>query len=144
MEVRKIAPELTHPIRHLVLWPHLEADNCAIHVDTLETTFHLGTLVDEQVVSIATFLKEENDKFSEENQYRLRAMATHPDHRGKNAGGLIVQEAIKMLRNDEIDLLWCDARIGAVDFYLKQGFDLIDQVYEVPKIGPHKLMFYRF
>ena len=56
-------------------------------------------------------------------------------------GARISEEAEKELRQKVIKLLWCDARLIATGFYEKQNFKIKGEVYQVPKIGPHKLMY---
>ena len=40
-----------------------------------------------------------------------------------------------------IELLWCDARLEATGFYERLGFKMKGEIYNVPNIGPHKLMY---
>ena len=82
-----------------------------------------------------------NEKFEATNQYRLRAMATSSKVRGENFGKLLIEFAIEELKNRKVDLLWCDARKVALGFYEKMGFNVIGDFYEIPIIGPHKLMY---
>lgn len=141
MEVRVIPAIQTRRLRHLVLWPHIRGEeDCVIDIDEREDAIHLGTFDGETLASIGSLFSMDSPKINFENQYRLRAMATHPDYRGTGCGKLLVEKAIAILREKEVDVLWCDARIGAVGFYQSLGFNVIDEVYEVPKIGPHKFM----
>ncbi|MCB0401013.1 MAG: GNAT family N-acetyltransferase [Flavobacteriales bacterium] len=143
-EVRLISPEETYPLRLEVLWPHLDRlDQCGIDVDETEGTFHVGALKDGKVVAIGTFLIQRNEQFDAKKQYRLRAMASSPDVRGGNYGKRVIDFALDKLKNEGIDLLWCDARKIALGFYEKMGFEVTGDFYEVRNIGPHKLMYYR-
>jgi GNAT superfamily N-acetyltransferase len=129
-------------LRHLVLWPHLESTElCEIAPDRLDSTFHLAAFIGDKIVGTSTFIVDINDKFDEKNQYRLRAMATAPEVRGWGVGARIIEVAEKELKNKGIKLLWCDARLIATGFYEKQNFKMKGAVYQVPKIGPHKLMY---
>ncbi len=143
-EVKLISPIETYPLRLEVLWPHFDRlDQCGIDVDEKEGTFHVGAFKDGLVVSIGTFLVQSNTNFSDEFQYRLRAMASSPKVRGQNFGKKVIDFALEELRNRNVNLLWCDAREIALGFYKKMGFTVIGDFYDVPKIGPHKLMYYR-
>jgi len=138
-----IPSQLTYPLRLEVLWQHKNSlDECKLDIDDLPTTFHVGAFKDGEVVSIGTFLIQKNEKFKEQKQYRLRAMATSPKVRGENFGKMIIDFAVKELKNRSIEILWCDARKIALEFYEKMGFSVIGDYYDVPKIGPHKLMYY--
>ncbi len=141
--IKLISSEQTYPLRLEVLWSHLSQEKqCRLNIDDLSTTFHVGATQDEQVVCIGTFLKQSHRDFSREYQYRLRAMATHPNYRGQGWGKKLMVFAIEELKHRKQQLLWCDAREVALDFYAKLGFQTIGEAYIVPHIGVHKLMYY--
>jgi len=130
-------------LRHDVLWPHKSSfEDCVIEPDEIETTFHMGAVEKNIVVGTSTFLIDINDKFETKSQYRLRAMATSPSVRGMQVGRQIIEVAIEKLKNLEIELLWCDARLESTGFYEKLGFKMKGEIYNVPEIGPHKLMYF--
>lgn len=145
VEIKMVNTNDIKSIRHQVLWPHLASvEDCVIEADAVETTFHIGAIENNTVVGTSTFMVDENPKISElksGNQYRLRAMATSPEVRGKGYGEQIIRYALTQLKSKSIDLLWCDARLNATGFYEKLGFNLVGDIYEVPNIGPHKLMY---
>ncbi len=134
--------EILYPIRHKVLWGHKEIENCGLAVDKIKTTFHIGAVMaTDKIVGTSTFIKESNQEFKAKHQYRLRAMATDPDIRNQGIGKKIILKAMASLKEKQIELLWCDARVIACDFYEKLGFKIKGEIYEVPEIGPHKLMY---
>ena len=74
--VKQIQAEDCRVLRHLVLWPHLSsAEDCIIDIDDSEGAFHLGAFSGDKLIAIASFFVQKNSQFSEEKQYRLRAMA---------------------------------------------------------------------
>lgn len=144
MTVRQITAEGTRALRHEVLWPHIEnLEDCIIDIDERKDAIHLGAFHKGRLVSVCSLFEMNTPKLEFENQYRLRAMATHPDCRGLNAGKSIIEYALKLLADKSYDVLWCDAREVALGFYGKLGFDFIDEWYEVPNVGAHKLMYKR-
>jgi len=143
-ETKLISSQKTYPLRLEVLWSHFNTlEECGIDVDDKEGTFHVGVFKDGEVVSVGTFLIQNNKFFDEESQYRLRAMATSPKVRGEGFGQQLIGFAINELQNRDVKMLWCDARKIALGFYQKNGFTVIGDYYDVPKIGPHKLMYYK-
>lgn len=145
MKVTRITPEMTRPLRHKVLWPHIDLlKNCIIEIDEREDAIHLGAWIDDRLVGICSLFQMSTTKLPDDRQYRLRAMATDPEIRGSGAGAAIVKYALQLTRTMGYEVLWCDAREVALGFYERMGFVRIDEWYEVRNIGPHQLMYYRF
>ena len=144
MIIKELLSTDIRKLRHKVLWPHKDSFvDCVIEPDMIETTFHMGAIENDIVVGTSTFLVEKNEEFKNHSQYRLRAMATSPSVRGKQVGRQIIEASIAKLKKMNIDLLWCDARLEATGFYERLGFKMKGEIYNVPEIGPHKLMFIR-
>ncbi len=141
METRIISSELTYEIRKQVLWPHIQNGDYSISVDKHPETFHLGTFLDKKVISIGTFIKENNSKFNCNLQYRLRAMATDKNYRKIGAGKNLFLKALDILNNKTIEMLWCDARLIAIPFYESLNMKSLPTTYNIPSIGPHKTMY---
>lgn len=132
------------PLRNLVLWRHKILLDCGMEGDLKKSTFHIGAVdADENVLGTSTYINQTNDNFNDIVQYRLRAMATHPSIRGTGAGKKMIEKGLEKLKEKKADVVWCDARIEATEFYKKMGFETVGEIYEVPKIGPHKLMYFR-
>jgi len=141
-KVKLISSSETYPLRLAILWSHLKnEEDCRIDVDELEGTFHVGAYKDEELVAVGTFLIESNKQLKEKKQYRLRAMATSTKVRGEGFGKQIIDFAVEELKQRKMEILWCDARKIALGFYEKMDFTIIGDYYDVPKIGPHKLMY---
>jgi GNAT superfamily N-acetyltransferase len=129
-------------LRLKVLWPHKETiENCSLPSDTEPGAFHVGAVQNGKVVGTSSFLVDVNPKFEEKNQYRLRAMATDPDIQGTGTGAAIIGKRNKRIERTGCKLLWCDARLKATGFYEKLNFKVMGEIYDVPVIGPHKLMY---
>ena len=141
-QIEQVGTDAIKALRYEVLWPHLENEAaCTIAPDNESSTFHLAAVYNEKVIGVSTLIVDINEKFEPKNQYRLRAMATAPEVRGEGVGAALIEGIKKELRRKNVKLLWCDARLTATGFYEKLGFNVKGEVYEVPNIGPHKLMF---
>jgi len=143
IKVKSIHPLATRPLRHKVLWPHISLEeDCNIDIDQREDGIHLGSFYEDKIISVASFFKMHSDKIDFSHQYRLRAMATDPDYRKLGSGRELLTSAFEILRKKEADVLWCNAREVALGFYSSLGFEVIDEWYDIPVIGPHKFMYY--
>jgi len=141
MDVRIISSLQTRDLRFRVLWPHKESiDHCFIDIDDREDAFHLATFDGDRIVSVGSFFQMPTDKIDSRSFYRLRAMATDPEYRGKGTGRLLIEKAKQILQEKNIDILWCDARVVATGFYSSLGFQMLPEPYEIPIIGTHYFM----
>ena len=140
MEVRQIEAKDTYPLRQRVLRPHGTLDDCFFEGDNDENTFHLGAFLNEELVSVASFYLNNHPEIPNEYQFRLRGMATDDSHRGKGLSSELLRVAFPIIKNNHVEVVWCNARSSAVGFYEKIGFKKIGPEFEVTKIGPHYLM----
>lgn len=109
--------------------------------DHESTTFHLGLFSDDEIICVATFHEDKNVNLSSRYPYRLRGMATAQNFQGKGAGRQIVEAGIQELLKRNCDLIWCNAREGAFNFYEKCDFRYLGEMFDIPEIGPHKVMY---
>ncbi|WP_131535897.1 GNAT family N-acetyltransferase [Pedobacter nototheniae] len=134
--VKFIQPEEVLPLRSLVLRNGKAFSECIFEGDKEYDTFHLGFVVNDQIRSIASFMK--NDFFEGEGSgYQLRGMATHPDFGGKGYGAALIIFAVEYLKEYQTDYLWCNARSSAASFYKKLGFSTDSPEFDIPGIGFH-------
>lgn len=71
---------------------------------------------------------------------RIRGMATRPDMRSRGIGSAVLAELLRLAADDGAALVWCNARVDAVPFYRRAGFDVVGDRFELPHIGPHHAM----
>lgn len=105
-----------------------------------ESTIHLGVFVDDVLACVATFMQHDSPHFYG-FQYRLRGMATHKEYQQQGLGKIILDKAEQLLLQKKVDVLWCNARVVALDFYKKSEYQIIGAEFDVHLIGPHFVMF---
>lgn len=140
VEIRQILSSETVPIRSIVLRPGQEISACIYPHDEDESTFHLGAFDKNKLVSIVSFYKEEHPELTESEQYRFRGMATLSDYRGKGIASSLLVESFIKLKELNISLVWCNARVSALSLYEKLGMKIASDEFDIPGIGPHYLM----
>ncbi|AAU22750.1 GNAT family N-acetyltransferase [Bacillus sp. FSL W8-0445] len=141
IEVKPINAEDTYEIRHRILRPNQPLEACMYETDLLGGAFHLGGYYRGKLISIASFHKAEHSELEGEEQYQLRGMATLEGYREQKAGSTLIRHAEELLRKKGADLLWCNARTSVSGYYEKLGFSEQGEVYDIPPIGPHILMY---
>jgi hypothetical protein len=139
--ISKIPTKYTLELRQKVLKPFLHIQDCVNPGDDLPTTFHMGLFHERKLVGICTFLQEPHPDFSAGNPYRLRGMATDPVYRGQGFGRILLQNGFHQLRQMRCDFLWCNARQRAFRFYETMGLFYHGELFEMDRIGPHKVMY---
>lgn len=139
IEVKHIQAEETYAIRLEVLRQNIPLPY-KFNGDFDKDTFHLGAYLNNELVGVATFMKNNSKQFSG-LQYQLRGMATLDKVRGKGAGKKIMQRAFTILKAKSVNCLWCNARVIAVPFYEKLGLQTIGNQFNINYVGPHYVMY---
>lgn len=139
VQIKYIQAEETYGIRKIILRKNIDLP-FQFHGDFDKDTFHLGLFENNVLASVASFVKSSHEDF-EEPQFQLRGMATLEDYQGKGHGKSLILEAEKILKEKNISILWCNARIAALHFYYKQGFQSVGKQFDIPQIGGHYVMF---
>jgi ribosomal protein S18 acetylase RimI-like enzyme len=67
-------------------------------------------------------------------------MATDSNFQRKGYASDLMQESFKELKKRDCDMVWCNARLGSVDFYKSVGFKIIGELFDIESIGPHYYM----
>jgi predicted GNAT family N-acyltransferase len=108
------------PLRHRILRPGLPVSEAMYPQDTTPGVFHLADCdPDGRVIGCATFIPEDLDGAP---AWRLRGMATAEDRRNCGVGGALLQAGLAEIRRRGGNLVWCNGRSTARDFYLRHGF----------------------
>lgn len=140
MEVKQIDAKDTYPIRHVVLRDGLPIESCHFEGDNDELTFHLGGFIDDKLASVASFYFKTHDHYIEPYQFQLRGMATLPEYQAQGLSRALLATAFPIIKRNHVKLLWCNARVGAVGFYSKMGFEKDSDIFTIEGVGPHILM----
>ena len=141
MHIKVVVAKDIRPLRNLVLRPNLPIETTYYDLDNDIETFHLASIMDNTIISIGTFYPENDIELQTKNGYRLRGMATHPKFRRKSAATKLMKESFVLLKEKKCDVLWCNARLVAVEFYKSLGFKITGKIFDIPSIGPHYKMY---
>lgn len=144
--VEFISSEETLDLRSRILRPGQNLQLCRYPEDNLPSTFHLAIKDKGLVIANGTFIQQAHTNYFQQARfpYRLRGMATDIKFQKQGLGRQIIQNALKELERRGCDLLWFNARVNAEDFYKKLGFIATGDPFELPLIGPHKVMYIDF
>lgn len=139
IKIKEIKAEDTYPIRKDVLRKGMTLSH-EMAGDHDEDSLHVGLFDGSDLVCIGSFMRATKTEFKG-LQYQLRGMASAEGSQGKGYGKMLLTAAEGMLRNKSADILWCNARVVALDFYKKMGYEVLGRLFEVDQVGPHYVMY---
>ena len=139
--VKQISSQQTYAVRQPVLRPGKPIDSCIFDGDDLPQTVHFGVYDSDNLLGIVSVFRVSHPDFTNTNQYQLRGMAVLPTHQKKGLGDLLLEAAENYIKQQDADLIWFNAREVAVGFYNKAGYTISGELFEIPTVGPHYVMF---
>jgi GNAT superfamily N-acetyltransferase len=150
MTVRPITAAETRPLRGDILRPGQPPEDLVYPGDDAPGSFHAGAFADGTLVGIATVYPEPMPRPPEglpraadldpANAFRLRGMATRAGLQGHGIGRAVLGRCIEHVRASGAEVLWCNARVGALGFYHRLGFHTVGDEFDIAGIGPHYVM----
>jgi predicted GNAT family N-acyltransferase len=114
IQIEQIRYELTWRIRHEVMYPELPFDVIKLPEDA--EGIHFGLYIGAQLSAVVSL-------FNKGGRYQFRKFATVKAFQGKGYGSMLLNYIIAYVRQEEGNQLWCNARISALKFYEKFGFN---------------------
>ena len=138
MAVRQITAAESRELRRSVLRPGLPSGSEQPGEDQ-PAVVHLGAFDGQALLSACLIFPEQCPWLPGEPAWRLRGMATDPQHRGTGAGSALLDEARRIAIADGAWLLWCLAREKAVGFYRRHGWTPFADLFDTD-LGPHQRM----
>jgi ribosomal protein S18 acetylase RimI-like enzyme len=94
-----------------------------------------------QVLAVGTVVPEAPSwDPGEPDGWRIRGMATAPAERGQGLGSQVLELLLRHVADRGGGLAWCNARTPARHLYQRAGFEGRGEIFELPEIGPHLVM----
>ncbi|MGW0660426.1 GNAT family N-acetyltransferase [Streptodolium elevatio] len=142
MRIERVPVEEIFDLRWSVLREGLPRETAVYPEDALPGTFHLAAYdPDGRVAGCVTFFPDPLDGAP---AYRFRGMASAPDVRGKGYGAAVLRAGIAEAAAQGADLVWCNGRTSAQDFYEHLGFAATGELFHpAPTHTPHYVFTYK-
>ena len=141
IEIQKVNAAIIRPLRHSELRKGEDFSTTSYFRDDDNETFHMACIKEEKIVVCATFYPEFCERVKAKNAYRLRGMATDSNFQRRGYATVLMRESFNELKKKDCDVLWCNARLVAVQFYKSIGFKIIGDLFDISGIGPHYYMY---
>lgn len=135
-QVVELASAETHDLRRRVLRDGRRDASVRWTGDDDAGTVHLGILVDGDIVAVSTWLTTDVNADGTPRAIQLRGMATEPDRAGAGLGGRLLRAGIARAERLGAELVWANARTGALAFYRGAGFTPVGDEFVVSDIVP--------
>ena len=147
MKVLRVTTKNARELHHLLNSSDIKIfDQINLDVDEDDKTFHLGALVDGQIVSIVSFLMEKNPLIDHKYQYRLIGNVTQPAYINCGYDKELLKISFPIIKQNMCSAVWCNADDSNVTFFKNVGFEFnsntsVKQSQQiVPSINKHLMV----
>lgn len=123
MPVVEISPHDTHPLRRSVLRTGTASTQVIFDGDDEATTFHLGVREGGDLIAVATWMWRRYPDLPALDGFQVRGMAIDPARQGSGVGALILGAGLQRCADQGAAVVWARARMSALGFYLRHGFE---------------------
>jgi predicted GNAT family N-acyltransferase len=137
----RVSIDVIVDLRHRMLRAGLPREAAQIPGDDLPSTRHVAVFSsaeDNAPLSCASFML---NSYNGEPAWQLRGMCTDSAHQSKGFGGkLLACAESEIVRESNVPLFWCNARVPALRFYERHGWKVDSDEFDIPTAGPHRKM----
>lgn len=141
LHLGQVSVERIIPLRHRMLRQNLPLDSAWFPGDDSPATIHFAASDRGIPVCCLTLMAAEWEGLA---AWQLRGMATALEFQGQGVGRRLFHHAVSEARRRNPEwLMWCNARVSAIGFYERVGWEVVSAEFEIPSAGPHVKMVYR-
>jgi len=139
VEITSIEVSKCYPLRHEMLRRGKPLETCYFDGDNSEGTFHLGAIVDNEIIGIISVYEKDLTQFKNSKGAQFRGIAVALKHQRKGVASKLINCAEKETKKRmNPKYIWLNGRISANNLYLGRGFDLIGDPFKINTIGIHQ------
>ena len=132
------------PLRHMVLRQGLPFESAKFDHDHTEGSVHFAAFDSQNsadVIGCCTLVRQ---PYEGQPAWQLRGMAVDERARKLGVGRRLLDAAEAHISATPYSTIWwCNARIVAVPFYERLGWQIVSPLFDIPTAGPHHRMMRR-
>jgi len=113
ISIEQIRPELTWRLRQEVLYPAQKLYEMELDED--QEGIHFGAFTDDKLVGIISL-------FQTDKSFQFRKLAVLSEYQKTGIGNALLQRVEEFTKSEGGTVIWCNARVSAIGFYLKAGY----------------------
>jgi hypothetical protein len=138
----RVSIDVIVDLRHRMLRAGLPKGSAQFPGDDVASTWHVGVFTSSKEnalpISCASFML---NSYNGEPAWQLRGMCTDTQHQRKSLGGKMLACAeAAIIKDSNVRLFWCNARVPAIPFYERHGWTVDSEEFDIPTAGPHRKM----
>jgi phosphoribosylformimino-5-aminoimidazole carboxamide ribotide isomerase len=114
VSIEQIRPELTWHLRQKVLYPAQKLYE--MQMDEDQDGIHFGAFINNELVAVVSLFNKNGD-------FQFRKFAVEPYYQSKGIGKTLMAYITDFAQAEGGKKIWCNARLSAIGFYLKNGFE---------------------
>jgi len=120
ISIEQITPSLTWRLRRDVLYPgeHLAAMEMAEDTEGI----HFGAFKDNKLAGVISL-------FQQDTSFQFRKLAVDPEFQHIGVGSNLLQQVTNHAKENGGTLIWCNARVSAIGFYVKAGYSNTGKIF---------------
>jgi|SRR6187402_1338266 len=120
INIEQIRPELTWRLRQKVLYPAEKLYQMEMEEDN--DGYHFGAFQNNNLVGIISLFQRGTD-------FQFRKFAVDAAVQNQGIGNKLLKYIIDFAAKEGAKRIWCNARVSAIGFYLKHGFNHTGQLF---------------
>lgn len=145
IETVELSAAQTFPLRAAVLRAGVPLEQVNFDDNNPPNARHFGAFIEGELIGAGYISPhaEPGDidaKGTVAGGWQLRGMSVNSDFRGRGIGRAVLLRCIQAAREENAPVLWCNARVRAVELYRREGFVSVGEIFEIVDIGPHLRM----
>ncbi|MBM3258237.1 MAG: GNAT family N-acetyltransferase [Candidatus Sericytochromatia bacterium] len=138
LSVRVVDASVVRPLRHAVLRAGLPEEESRYPQDADGLTLHLAAWASDTLVGCCTVVAEAHRDVPGATR-QLRGMAVAAAWRSRGVGAALLRALDDALTAADVTRVWCNARVVARAFYLRDGWTQIGEEFLLVGL-PHVVM----
>jgi len=113
IHIEQIRSELTWKLRQKVLYPEQTLSEMKLDEDS--EGYHFAAFGDNLIIGVVSL-------FRRGNSFQFRKLAVEPSVQNQGIGSALLNYITEFAKNEDGEILWCNARLTAIPFYIKHQF----------------------
>ena len=114
IHLEQIRHELTWKLRQKVLYP--QQTIAEVQMDEDADGYHFAAFVDNYIMGVVSL-------FRKDDSFQFRKLAVDASVQNQGIGSSLLNYITDFAKNEGGKTLWCNARVTAIPFYIKHGFE---------------------